>query len=73
MDDDLKAYLDAMESRLMARINDNNERVLERMRGLETSVAGLTEVARSTNTLMGVLAANLSDIGGRVTRLEGKS
>jgi hypothetical protein len=86
MDDETRAYLDAMEARLMAmeapllamearlmdRMNDNQERLLERMRTIEMSIGGLTEIARNTNTLLSVLTANVVDLGIRMTRLEGK-
>jgi hypothetical protein len=84
MDDATRAYLDAIEARLMARLNDNQEKLLERMRINETalaslanSVGALTEVARGTNTtlatittLLTTLAANQSDQGRRLTDLE---
>ena len=73
MDEETRVYLEAMEARLLGRMNDNQERVLERMRGLDTSVAALTELARSANTLMAAIANSLTDIAGRVTRLESKS
>ena len=79
MDDETRAYLDAMEARLMGRMNDNQERALERMRGIEMSVStlsvsvnALTEIARNTNTLLSVLTSSVVDIAGRVTRLESK-
>ena len=73
MDEETRACLEAMEARVMGRMHDNQERTLERMRGLDTAVAALTELARSANTLMAAIAASLTDIAGRVTRLEGKS
>ena len=72
MDKETRAYLEAMEARLMGRMDDSQERMLERLRGFDTSVAALTEMARGTNTLMAAIAASLTDIAGRVTRLESK-
>jgi hypothetical protein len=76
MDDDMEARLmariDDMEARLMARINDGQERLLERMRVNEVSLAGLTELSRSTNTLLTTIAGMLTDLSRRVTDLEKK-
>jgi hypothetical protein len=49
MDEELKQYLDAMEGRLMARINGGNEPILNRLTTLEGEVRNLgtkTDVAR---------------------------
>jgi hypothetical protein len=49
MDEELKAYLAAMEERLVGRINDGNEPILNRLAGLEGEVRALglkTDVAR---------------------------
>jgi len=77
MDDATRQYLDAMEGRLMARITNAQEVLIERVRTVEATVAGvaasvaaLTEIARSTNTLIGTLAALMTDVGRRVTDLE---
>ncbi len=35
MDEDLKAYLEAMERRIMAKINDGHERIVNRLSSLE--------------------------------------
>jgi len=35
MDEDLKAYLEAMERRIMAKINDGHERIVNRLSALE--------------------------------------
>lgn len=72
MDDDTRAYLEAMEARLMGRLNDAQEAIIERMRACEASIAALTEVARSTNTTMSVLANLMGDVARRVTDLEKK-
>ena len=62
MDDDTRAYLKAMEARLMARLNNNREQLLERLRLGETAVAGLVEVVRGTNTTLASITALLTTI-----------
>ncbi len=39
MDDATRAHLEAMEARLMTRLNDNQEQLLERMRINETAIS----------------------------------
>jgi len=80
MDDDTRVHLEAMESRLMTRMNDNQEKLLERMRISETAVSALTEVARGTNNTLAAITALLStiasaqtDLGRRVNDLERKA
>jgi hypothetical protein len=63
---------DDMEARLMARINDAQERILEPIRGFELQVAGLTEIAHTTNTLLATMAGMMTDLGRRLTDLEKK-
>lgn len=84
MDNETRTYLEAMEARLMGRMNDSQEKLLERMRVNETalaaltaSVTSLTEVARGTNNTLGAIVALLtvtssgySDLARRVTDLE---
>jgi hypothetical protein len=72
MEEEMRAYLDSMESRLMTRLKDSQERLLERLRGLETSITVLTEMARSTNVMLSTITALLSDLGRRITDLEKK-
>lgn len=72
MNDATRAYLDAMEGRLMARMNDAQETIIERVRACETSIAALTEVARAGNTTMSVIANLMGDMANRVTALEKK-
>jgi hypothetical protein len=43
MDDDLKAYLTAMEGRLLKRSNDSEERILNRVDSLECALRDLRE------------------------------
>jgi hypothetical protein len=66
-----------MEARLMIRMNDNQEALLERLRANETATSALTEVARATNNtlatitaLLSTIASAQSDLGQRVTDLE---
>jgi hypothetical protein len=86
MDEDTRQHLEAMEARLMSRITGAQEALIERIRTVEATVAGqttaiagltagvaaLTEIARSTNTLIGTLAGLMTDVGRRVTDLEKK-
>ena len=72
MDDETRDCLAAMEARLMDRLNNAQEAIIERLRSCETSIAALAEVARSGNTTMGLVASMLSDMGRRVTDLEKK-
>jgi hypothetical protein len=80
MDDDTRAHLEAMEARLMTRMNDNQKKLLERMRINETAESALTEVARGTNNrlaaitaLLSTIASGQTDLGRRVTDLERKA
>ena len=72
MDDETREYLVAMEARLMGRVNNAQEAIIERLRSCETSIATLTELARSGNTAMGLIASMLNDMARRVTDLEQK-
>jgi hypothetical protein len=79
MDKEIRAHLDAIEARLMARMNDAQEVIIERVRSCETSIRAcetaihaLTEVARSGNTTMSMIAGMMVDVGRRVTDLEKK-
>jgi hypothetical protein len=76
MDEETRQYLEAMEARLMSRITGAQGaliELIERIRSVEASVAVLTELARSTNTLLGTLAGLMVDVGRRVTDLEKKA
>jgi hypothetical protein len=84
MDDATRAYLEAMEARLMARINDNQEMFIDRMRLNDTTVAGLTravseltDIARGTSNtlasmteLLATIARGQADPGRRTTAPE---
>jgi hypothetical protein len=69
MDEELRRYLEAMESRLMARMNDNQERVIERLANLErdftNSKGFLIEDAL-------ILGRRWADLEARITKLERK-
>jgi hypothetical protein len=68
MDDETrKAFAD-----MMTRINDNHETLIERLRGIDASVAMLGEAIRSGNTTMALIVSMLADFGRRVTDLEKK-
>jgi hypothetical protein len=58
MDDETKAHLDAMEARLMGRINTLQEQMLDRFRGVDATLAAHTELMRSTNMLLNMLIAS---------------
>ena len=64
MGDETRAYLDAMESEVMTRMNDNQEKLLERHRATDAAVTVLTEVARATNTELASITALLTVIAG---------
>ncbi|MFL5252885.1 MAG: hypothetical protein ACJ8AI_08320 [Rhodopila sp.] len=64
------ARFEAMEMRLTVRINDWEERILERLRLIEVSFADLTELARTTNTMLATNAGMLTDLVCRLTDLE---
>lgn len=72
MDDETRRYLDAMEARLMGRLTNAQEAIIERARASETTIAALTEIARSINTTLDVVANLLGDVVRRVTDLEKK-
>ena len=55
MDDELGTYLQTIEDRLIGRINDAEGQIIERLRATEAALTVLTEVVRSTNTLMASL------------------
>jgi len=80
MDDDTRAHLEAMEARLMSRITNAQEVLIERVRTVEAAISGLsaavgalTELARSGNVLMSTIAGLMTDMARRVTDLEKKS
>jgi hypothetical protein len=72
MDDETRQHLEAMEARLMSRITGAQEALIERLRSCEASLAALTEVVRSTNTTMALIANLMTDVARRVTDLEKK-
>jgi hypothetical protein len=73
------AQLTARMDDMMARINDAQERIIERLRITETAMASLVEFARGTNTMLATIATTLTsmavahtDLARRVTDLEKK-
>jgi hypothetical protein len=73
MDDELRAYLEAMETRLMIRINDNQEGLIERMRQFEMTMSALMDLNRNTNNLLTLIVGVNTDLVKRMTDLEKKS
>jgi hypothetical protein len=67
MDEELRRYLETMESRIMARISDTTERLIERMNGLERDFQN-TKGFLIEDSL--VLGRRWSDLERRVTKLE---
>jgi DNA repair ATPase RecN len=68
MDEETKAAFAA----LMQRMNDGFEHVADRMSAVEKRLDALTEIARTTNTLLSTVAGLLTDFGRRITDLEKK-
>jgi hypothetical protein len=67
MDEELRAYLEAMEGRLSTRLNDQHERVLNRLTAIER------DFSNTKSFLIGdalVLGGRWSDLEARVTKLE---
>lgn len=71
MDEELRGYLEAMEGRLTARMNDQHERVLNRLMAIER------DLQNTKGFLIGdalVLGGRWFDLEARVSKLEdGKS
>lgn len=79
MDEETKGHLDAMEARMMGRINTNHEQLLDRFRGVDATLAVTTEAIRAVNgtlssltVLMNMLVTSHGDHGRRITDLEKK-
>jgi archaellum component FlaC len=73
-DDEMNARFDS----LMAVINNNQERLLERFHGVEKrldtidqTLASLLENQRTLNTMIGAVTTLMGDFAGRITKLEG--
>jgi hypothetical protein len=64
----LELSQEAMEARLMARLNALQENMIERFRAVDITLAAHTELTRSTNTLLQMLVNNSIDHGKRITR-----
>jgi CHASE3 domain sensor protein len=56
MDDEIQNHLAAMEARITARIDAFQEAIVERVQGLETSLAALLEISRATNSTAAIIA-----------------
>jgi hypothetical protein len=65
LDTELRAHLEAMEARLVARMNDAEEKLLDQLRvtemataGLAATVSALAEVARRTQTMLATIVGS---------------
>jgi hypothetical protein len=70
MDEELRGYLEAMEARLMARLNNSEERILNRLATMEADASNtkgflLNDAAIYTRRWL--------DLEARITKLEDKS
>jgi len=61
MDDDMRTYLDAMENRLVIRLQEVQDAIVERLRACEASIATLTDAVRSGNATMDMIASLLGE------------
>lgn len=66
MNEATKAYLDAMEARLTGRITTLQDTMIERFRGVDAALRGIeifltthTELMRSTNMLLTMIATKI--------------
>ena len=67
MDEELRSYLDAMESRLMARLNNSEERILNRLASVERDFSNTKDFLVSDALVSG---RRWLDLEARVTKLE---
>lgn len=65
MDDETRNHLEAMEDRLMGRLDNAQETIIERVRACENSISALAEVARAGNTTMNLIASLIGDVARR--------
>ena len=70
MDEETKRFFDAMEARLTARLNDNSERILNRLASLERDLEN-TKSFLVGDALIG--SRRWLDLDARVTKLESKN
>jgi hypothetical protein len=82
MDDETRAFLEAMEGRLMARMNDQHERLADRLTTLAGDVRNLRSEHGVTRDLVSALPATvlgaiekpllrrITSVEDRLTRLE---
>lgn len=73
MDEETRQAFADLEARLMSRINGSQEAVLERLTRVDLAQAGLTEICRSTNTLLSLMATMIGGFDRRITDLEKKA
>ena len=69
MDDELKRYLDTMQTRLMQQINDGHERILDRFSTLEKDFMNTKDFIVGDSL---VASRRWLDLEGRVSKLERK-
>jgi hypothetical protein len=62
MDEELRGYLESMEARIMTRMNDNQERVLERLRSQEMLSSAHIELTRGVMALLVNLDRRVTDL-----------
>ena len=69
MDEELRTYLEGMESRLMARMNDQHERLQNRLGSLERDFQNARDFLLGDTLVSG---RRWLDLDARVTKLERK-
>ena len=69
MDDELKRYLDAMQTRLMEQFNDGHERILDRLSTLENDFMNTKDFLVGDSL---VASRRWLDLEARVSKLERK-
>ncbi|HME26393.1 MAG TPA: hypothetical protein VKI44_34560 [Acetobacteraceae bacterium] len=69
MDDELKRYLDTMQTRLMQQINDGHERILDRFSTLEKDFMNTKDFIVGDSL---VASRRWLDLEARVSKLERK-
>ncbi len=72
MDETTKAALEAMEARLMGRINANHEQMLERFRAVDITLTAMNNTLGTMTALLNMLIVSLGDHAKRITDLEQK-
>ena len=67
MDEELRIYLEAMEGRLMARLNNSEERILNRLTTMETDAQNTKGFLLNDTAIYG---RRWLDLEARVSKLE---